>query len=230
MPVTTPPEWWIKPRRISVVVDNPSWVFPFAERLVEDICKDEDEAVICRSHKDIQKGAVAFYLGCTTITPAAVLSRNVLNLIIHGSNLPRGRGFSPMTWLTLEGSKTIPVCLLEAANKVDSGVVFYRDEIVFQGHELIEEMREALGQKTMALCRRLLDETVPPKGIPQEGKSSCYPRRYPENSALNPERPLSEQFDLLRTVDNVKYPAFFDYRGHRYLLTIRKSEKNNGSA
>jgi methionyl-tRNA formyltransferase len=38
------------------------------------------------------------------------------------------------------------------------------------------------------------------------------------------QKTIAEQFDLLRVVDNLRYPAFFDHRGKRYRLTIKKAD------
>ncbi|WP_341885428.1 hypothetical protein [Synechococcus sp. UW140] len=56
---------------------------------------------------------------------------------------------------------------------------------------------------------------------PQTGEASYYRRRRPVDSQLDPERTLAEQFDLLRVVDNDRYPAFFEWRGRRYGLDIQ---------
>lgn len=221
--MTVAPDWWKKPRRISVVVDNPSWILPFAEQLVSKLRDDGDQAALRRSHADIGEGIAAFYLGCIHITPPHVFARNRRNLVVHASDLPRGRGFSPLTWLTLDGETDIPICLLEMNAEADAGPVIYRDRLRYEGHELIEEMREALAHKSIELCRRFLAEPIPPEGVPQSGAPSIYPRRRPEDSALDPHRSLAEQFKLLRVVDNDRYPAFFDFRGHRYILTVRKA-------
>jgi len=219
---TVVPDWWRKPRRISVVVDNPSWVLPYAERLVAKLAAAGDDAVLCRTHDEIRDGAAAFYLGCVHITPPSILARNKRNLVVHASDLPKGRGFSPLTWLVIEGCNEIPVCLLEAVDETDSGPVIYRNLLRFEGHELIGEMRTALGRMHVDLCRRFLDEPAPPKGAPQRGESMIYRRRRPEDSRLEPETSIADQFDLLRTVDNDSYPAFFEHRGHRYRLAIEK--------
>ena len=86
---------WCRPRKIAVVVDNDSWVLPFAETLVERAVSGGDDAVLCRTHSKIGAGTVAFYLGCVKITPPDVLARNQHNLVVHASDLPSGRGFSP---------------------------------------------------------------------------------------------------------------------------------------
>jgi len=226
--MTAIPDWWRRPRKISVVVDNPSWVLPFAEDLVARIEAGGDRAVLCRDHDAITEGAVAFYLGCVKITPPGVLARNRKNIVVHASNLPDGKGFSPLTWQILEGLDDIPLCLLEAVDAVDAGPVVYRETLHYEGHELIGELRDVLGRAQADLCLRYLAEAAPPEGEPQAGEGFVYGRRRPADSRLDPEKPLAEQFDLLRTVDNDNYPAFFELRGHRYRIAIEKMDGEDG--
>lgn len=214
--------WWTKPRQITVVVDNPSWILSAAKHLVEDIQKTGDEAILVRNHNDIPKGDIAFYLGCTHITPPDILARNRRNLVVHESNLPEGRGFSPLTWQILEGKNIIPFCLLEAVDKVDAGAVILRDELHFQGHELIEEMRDVQAKMTRSLCKRFLDAPTPQEGETQKGKVTTYQRRSPDGSRLDPQQSIAELFSLLRVVDNERYPAFFEFKDHYYELKISK--------
>ncbi len=223
------PGWWRQPRRVSVLVDNPSWVLPYAETLVAELSHLGDRAQLCRDHDDIGGGDVAFFLGCIRIAPPELLGRHRRNLVVHESDLPKGRGMSPLTWQVLEGRDDIPVCLLEAIDgEVDSGNVVYRDSLHFEGHELIDEMREALGRMTIELCLRFMAEPTPPPGEPQRGEPTYYARRRPEDSALDPHRTIAEQFDLLRVVDNARYPAFFDFAGRRYRITIEALDERDG--
>lgn len=214
--------WWRRPRRVSVVVDNESWVLPFAERLVSEARATGDDATLVRDHEKVAEGAVAFYLGCVHLTPRQILARNRRNLVVHASDLPKGRGFSPLTWQILEGADTITVCLFEAVEALDAGPIMYRERITFEGHELNPEMRRVLGNVHVQLCLRFLAEPTPPMGTPQEGEGSVYPRRRPVDSKLDPYKSLADQFNLLRVVDNDAYPAFFRLRGHTYVLRIEK--------
>jgi len=213
-------DWWQRPRRISVVVDNPSWVLPHAERLVARATAAGDDARLCRSHDEIETGAVAFYLGCMRITPPEVLARNRRNLVVHASDLPKGRGMSPWTWMILEGRNDIPVCLLEAVEELDAGPVIFKETLQLQGGELLDEIRQRLGEMHVELCLRFLQQAQPPEGVEQSGEPSYYPRRYPKDSELDPRRSIAEQMNLLRVVDNERYPAFFQWQGRRYRLTI----------
>lgn len=220
--MTRSPTWWKRPRTVSVVVDNPSWIRPVAEELVKCLNEEGDAAVFCGSHDKVGVGGVAFYLGCTTITPVEVLRRSRRNLVVHESDLPDGRGFSPLTWQILEGKNEVPICLLEAEAQVDSGNIVYRETLGFSGHELIEEIRAVQGKATIDLCLRFMRESFPPEGISQNGSATHYRRRTPEDSRLDAERTIRDQFRLLRTVDNEKYPAFFELNGYRYKIAIEK--------
>lgn len=220
--MTDHPSWWQRPRRIAVVTDNDGWMLTYSRQLVQALVDGGDDARLYQDHRDVPEGAVAFYLSCHEIIPPDVLARNRRNLVAHASDLPRGRGMSPLTWQILEGCNRIPVCLLEAVEAVDAGPVIYREYLDFEGHELIDEMRDALGRLCVRLCRRFLDEPSPPEGEPQSGTPSYYRWRTPADSALDPGQSIAEQFNHLRVADNERYPVFFDWRGHRYRLRIDK--------
>lgn len=217
--------WWGKPRNIAILVDNDSWVLPYARELVERLKHSNDNAILYRSAESIPKGCITFLLGCTKIIPQRILNKNIRTLVVHASDLPRGRGFSPLTWRILEGHNRIPICLLDAVDEVDAGPVVYREEMIFQGNELIDELRHEVGTQSINLCLRFLDETIPKDGIPQDGEATIYPRRVPQDSKLDPNLTLIEQFNLLRVVDNEKYPAFFHHLGCTYRITITKDEE-----
>ena len=178
--------------------------------------------VLTGKHSEIKTGAIAFYLGCVKITPPDILAKNRFNLVVHASDLPKGRGFSPCSYAILEGENKIPVCLIEAANEVDAGNIFYKEYISLKGDELVDNLRALIGSKTVEFGRKFLNETSPAKGTPQKGTATIYPRRYPKNSQIDANKTIAEQFDLLRIVDNKNYPAFFEYRGQTYKLMIEK--------
>ena len=178
-------------------------------------------------HEEVLEGGVAFYLGCVKITPPEILARNPRNLVVHASDLPNDKGFSPWTYAVLRGDQEITICLIEAAEQVDAGNIIYKDTIALKGTELVAELRALIGEKTVELCERFLSEKELPAGAPQRGAGNVLKRRYLRDSRIDPARSIAEQFDLFRVVDNEKYPAFFEYRGRRYKLTIEPHEKEN---
>lgn len=215
---------WTPPRVVTIVVDADSWMSPHAERLVALINSGGDQACIVQSYEQIPSGTVAFFLGCTGIASTRILERNRYNVVVHESDLPKGRGFAPVAWQIIAGENTIPVTLFEANAEADAGPVYLRGDLTFEGHELCDEIRQRQGEMTVRMCLDFLRLPEPPTGEPQQGDPTWYRRRTGEDSRLDLGRSIAEQFDLLRTVDNERYPAFFDIRGHRYVLKIFKVE------
>ena len=149
------PDWWPKPRRVAVVVDTPGWFDRHAEVLVEEIGRQGDRATFARGYHDFDAVDIAFYLSCLKIVPPEGLAKARVNLVAHASDLPKGRGFSPIVWQILEGRREIPLRLIHAAEPVDSGDIVLSDSITFEGHELNDELRDTLGKRIIDLENRL---------------------------------------------------------------------------
>lgn len=206
-----------------VVIDNPrSWFVPFGRKLVEFFSTLGPSALL-ESAGDIPTGnEIAFLLSCEKKIPAALLARSRHNIVVHASDLPRGKGMSPLTWQILEGKNVIPISLFEAVEAIDAGPIYLKDSVCFSGTELLGEMQAALGAKILDMCQRFVREypAIINRAQPQTGVETRYRRRTPEDSRLDPTKSIAEQFDLLRVVDNERYPAFFEWRGRRFLLKI----------
>ncbi|MWV55310.1 formyltransferase family protein [Chlorobium phaeovibrioides] len=174
---------------------------------------------------EVPEGDLCFILNCSKLVKPDVLSRNTHNLVIHASDLPKGKGWSPWTWLIVEGSNEIPLTLFEAEASVDSGVIYLQKWVQFKGDELIDEIRKTLAEEMVKMCQQFVEDypDIVQQGRVQVGPESYYPRRCPANSALDPDKSISQQFNLLRVVDNDRYPAFFEHNGCRYVLKIEKS-------
>ena len=94
----------------------------------------------------------------------------------------------------------------------------------FNGHELVDELRTIQGKATIQICSQFIEKypSIISSGKEQMGPESFYPRRNPEDSQLNINNSILDQFDLLRIVDNDRYPAFFNHRGCKYKIKIEK--------
>lgn len=208
--------------KVSVLVDNDSWILPYATKLVESLKVEGIKCKLYRKHNDVASGDICFMLGCTKIVKDEVLKKNRFNLVIHESDLPKGKGFAPVAWQIIEGMDSIPVCLIEAGSNVDSGDIWLKDVIKLDGTELCNEWRAKQGEISIKLALKFVANFLELKNQKQEGAPSFYARRTPNDSELDIDKSINEQFSLLRTVDNVNYPAFFYRNGIKYKLLIEK--------
>lgn len=171
---------------------------------------------------DLAPGDVCLLLSCGRLLSTEQLALHRHNLVVHESALPQGQGWSPMTWQILEGASQIPITLFEATAALDAGPIYLQRTIPLQCTELVEEWRALQAEATIALCLEWLDRyaEVLKHARPQQGEASHY-RRRPADSHLDPQRPLAEQFNLLRVVDNQRYPAVFHWSVRRDALQIQ---------
>ena len=66
------------------------------------------------------------------------------------------------------GENKIPITLIEAVENVDAGQIYRQDWIILEGHELIDEIRECQGSKTIDICLSFIDKH--PNNIGQKQK------------------------------------------------------------
>ncbi|WP_391088871.1 hypothetical protein [Vibrio sp. NH-UV-68] len=207
-------------KTVNVLVDNDSWILPYAEHLVM-FCEEMGlDVTFARNQHQLVQSDVSFFIGCTQLVGPENLKKSALNLVVHESALPEGKGFAPVAWQILEGKHDIPICLIEASESADSGVIWLKDSFSLSGNELYQEWRAKQGQATLVLCTKFLKDFQSITPIKQHGVESFYARRTPRDSELSIDKTLEQQFDLLRTVDNDNFPAFFRYRGKKYKLEI----------
>ena len=69
--------------------------------------------------ENLRGGTALFLVGASAIIPEEIRSRYNYCFVIHGSNLPKGRGWSPVNWEIEAGVEIIHLTLLTAADRVD---------------------------------------------------------------------------------------------------------------
>lgn len=184
------------------------------------------EVSLLRQASELQGGDLLFLVSCHQIVGAPVRERFRHTLVLHASALPQGRGMSPHVWQILQGARQITVTLLEAVDALDQGRIWHQTTLELDGTELHDQIHARLFDAELALMDWAVahlgqEPQVQPR--PQQGEPSFFRKRRPEDSRVDPERPLAEAFDLLRVADPERYPAFFDYRGQRYTLRIERA-------
>ena len=207
---------------ITILIDNPkSWFIPYAHKIVAQL-KENHQVRLLHDSKKIKKGDCAFFLSCLRIVPISVLNLSRNNLVIHGSDLPSGRGFSPISWQILEGKNEITLTLFEADEGLDSGDIYFKARVSFQGHELLEEIHKKIGNKIIEMALKFVAEYPFCKKISQGGNPSYYPKRTTKDDEIPVDKTIAELFNRFRIADNKDYPMYFDYQGHKYILKIYK--------
>ena len=175
---------------------------------------------IFTNHRRIQNYQIVFILNYTKILKSNFLKKNALNLVIHASDLPKGKGFAPLQWQILEKKNKINICLFEAVKKLDSGRIFFKNYLILKGTELYDEIRYLEAKAIIRMIKIFLKKYPNLISKKQKGKSTFYKRRNPSDSELNINIPIKKLFNQMRIANNEKWPSFFYFKNKKYLIKI----------
>ncbi|MBT4944960.1 MAG: UDP-4-amino-4,6-dideoxy-N-acetyl-beta-L-altrosamine N-acetyltransferase [Candidatus Marinimicrobia bacterium] len=216
--------------KIMILSDKASWLNSWVNELAEEWRATGHECFVAHQIADAVPADFCFCLSFGKIVSASTRQQYKHTLVVHESSLPKGRGWSPMSWQILEGKNHIPITLLEAEDKVDAGSTYLQECIELDGTELSPKWRKLQAEATMRLCYAFISDypSILDKAEAQIGEPTFYPRRCAENSQLDLDKTLSEQFNLLRVVDNEQYPAFFEVNGEKFTLKIESTKTDYG--
>jgi len=184
--------------------------------------KNKNRAIkIYYNFKKIKNYDYVFVLGYTKILPKIFIERNKLVMVIHESNLPKGKGFSPLQWQILQNKNIIKVNLIKLEPKVDSGDIILTDYLKLNGSELYDEIREKQSEVTFQLIEKFLNKKII-QYKKQKNKETFFRKRNANDSKLDINQSLKKSFNLFRICNNEEWPAFFYYKNHKYILKIFK--------
>ena len=179
---------------------------------------------LVRKKSELSGGDILFLISCAEIVGATDRSAYRATLVLHASDLPRGRGWSPHIWQLIEGADEITLSLLEAEDKVDSGRIWKQLSIPIPKHALWDEINAHLFDAEIKLIDFAVNEfeQIRPTAQDPSIEPSYYPRRTPADSQVDPSKSIASQFDRIRVCDPNRFPAFFELHGKKYKLTLEK--------
>lgn len=203
--------------------DKNSWFWSYEEQFTQKLINNGHKVSIYSSEKDLLNGDLAIFISCTKIISKDGLLKNSSNIVCHPSDLPKGKGFSPIAWEILEGLNEITFTLFEANEGIDDGDFYFKEKVFLKGDELNDDLRKIQANTTFNLIYKYISQFPKNKSYPQNGNETFYTRRTTQDSELDLNKTINEQFNLLRIVDNNLYPAFFIKNGKKYKIKIEKS-------
>lgn len=199
---------------------------PINDYLAEWVARwrGQHEIETVRRIAEASGGDLLFLISCSELVTKADRDCYTAALVIHASDLPQGRGWSPHIWQLLEGRSQFAVTLLEAEDAVDSGEIWHQITCEISEHALWDEINHCLFETELALMDHAVQNwgNIQPRPQDKHRVPSYYPKRSPADSSLDPSRSLTELFNSLRLADPNRFPAFFQLHGHTYKLKVEK--------
>ena len=135
-------------------------------------------------------------------------------VIFHMTDLPYGRGGSPLQNLIQRGHTSTMLTALRCSAEVDGGDVYLKQPLSLHGSA------EEIFLRADGLIEQMIERIVreEPKAMTQQGEPVQFSRRSPAQSNLAscPEGDLAAWYDQIRMLDAESYPhAFLEAHGMR---------------
>lgn len=145
-----------------------------------------------------------FFPHWSYIIPASIFEEFEC-VIFHMTDVPFGRGGSPLQNLISRGIYETKISALRCEHELDAGPVYLKRPLSLHGTAEEIYIRAARQIETM------IADMVNSKPIPQEqtGEIVAFPRRKPQESSIAELDSLEKVFDYIRMLDAEGYPQAF---------------------
>lgn len=168
------------------------------------------------------KPSYIFFPHWRWIVPKKMLERFEC-VCFHMTDVPYGRGGSPLQNLIVRGDKSTVLTALRMEEGLDTGPVYYKRPLSLEGKA------EAIYRRATLLSWDIIEQMVEqrPDPTPQKGEVVLFKRRTPDQSHIPCRLDLEQVYDYIRMLDAPGYPrAFLEVDG--YTVEFEDAVLQNG--
>jgi len=141
----------------------------------------------------------------------------------HMTDLPYGRGGTPLQNLILRGHKNTKLSAFKLVDEMDAGPIYLKTDLSLEG--TAGEIYSRASHAAADMIHRLIEGKCTPK--PQVGTPTIFKRRTSEQSRLPAVSNLNDLYDFVRMLDAPGYPhAFLEHGQYRFeFFDVVESDK-----
>jgi len=138
------------------------------------------------------------------IVPKSILDKHQC-VCFHMTNLPYGRGGSPLQNLILRGHTETVLTALRMDEELDAGDVYFKQLLSLDG--TAEQIYKRASELSWKMIRKIV--SMEPDSIPKSGDVTLFKRRRPEQSQIPAHLSHEQVYDFIRMLDAPGYPHAF---------------------
>ena len=159
-----------------------------------------------------------------------IVQREILELseciCFHETDLPYGRGGSPIQNLIVRGHADTQITALRMVSELDAGPVYMKRPLSLAGsaHEIFTRAAGIVGEMIGDIAR------TNPLPTPQQGNPEVFKRRTPKQSEITSDIATPKKlYDHIRMLDAPEYPkAYLTVHGMRYTFKNARLDPDTG--
>lgn len=166
-----------------------------------------------------------FFLHWSWIVPLDIIEKYEC-ICFHMTDLPFGRGGSPLQNLIIRGEKKTKVTafrMVGGIDGIDAGPIYLKKELSLEGSA------EEIYNRAMQMAAIMIKEIIKEKLIPreQEGEPTYFTRRKPEDSKILGGT-INDLYDFIRMLDAPGYPHSY-IENNEFLFEFTGAEVKDDS-
>lgn len=138
--------------------------------------------------------------------------KNFECVVFHMTDLPYGRGGSPLQNLIVRGHKDTKISALKVEKGLDTGPIYLKSALYLLG------TAEEIFIRTNSIIEKMIISIIDNKliPIPQQGEATAFKRRKPADSNIAELVTIEQVYDYIRMLDAEGYPnAFLEIENFR---------------
>lgn len=141
------------------------------------------------------------------------ITQNWNCVVFHMTDLPYGRGGSPLQNLIVRGHKETKISAIKVTGKLDGGPIYMKKPLSLNGS----------AQEIFIRCSDIIfNEMIPafleekPEPVEQDGDPVIFKRRTQKDGKITSDMELEKIYDYIRMLDAEGYPrAFMEFGEYR---------------
>lgn len=210
-----------------VVATIKSWNIEKAERLIDLL--DSDVKVITskeqltRTELNQINPDYVFFPHWSYMIPEEVYA-NFNCVVFHMTDLPFGRGGSPLQNLIVRGIEETKISAIKVVGELDAGPIYLKENLALEGSatEIFNRATDIIFEK---MIPQIVKNHIEP--VEQEGEPVYFKRRKPSDSEINADFSMKQIYDYIRMLDAEGYPnAFINYGDYRLEFSDGRMKDN----
>lgn len=150
---------------------------------------------------------------------------NFACVVFHMTDLPFGRGGSPLQNLIARGIYQTKISAIDVVEELDAGDIYCQRELDLSTGTADELFKKASTIVFKEMIPEILKGGKDP--VKQTGPVVSFDRRTPEQGNLDQAATMDQVYDYIRMLDGEGYPPAF-IRWNGYKLTFSKVAKKDG--
>lgn len=207
-----------------IIVSNKEWhrkyINEIATRTNKDVIYIDNKECITYDYLHKLQPEWVFFPHWSYIIPAEVYE-NMNCVIFHMTDLPFGRGGSPLQNLIARGIYETKLSALKCTAQLDAGDIYIKQPLSLWG--TAEEIYLRAAELTKEMIIQIVKEK--PQLYKQQGEPVVFQRRKPSEGDVGELESLAEIFDYIRMLDADTYPPAFLDKNNLHIEFTRASLK-----